>query len=322
MKVKFYLAMAIAALMMTNCSQEESVIQSNGSINVLRATIEGVTSRSSVTDGGVFSWNENDAIAVGNADNKFTKYNYEADNKFSPTVDITPTGYAIYPYNEDYTSFVEGTLPSIILKEEYTYGSTNAPMLATIEKGATSLFFKHLAGLMRFRVKNIPASASTFTLTAEGKNITGTFAPSTDDEENAYINAGEYGTENQVKITFTEVKDVMEFYVPMPVGTYGKLTVTIGEKQLESREGATNIITRGKLLLMPTMTFNDEGNLVLEGGNNVSLEANEEVNLDVNLNAEVNENGSNKKLDFMSTGYKDLIYICMRLSLIESLFEG
>lgn len=47
-----------------------------------------------------------------------------------------------------------------------------------------------------------------------------------------------------------------------------------------------------------------------------------EVNLDVNLNAEVNENGSNKKIDFMSTGYKDLIYICMRLSLIESLFEG
>lgn len=46
-----------------------------------------------------------------------------------------------------------------------------------------------------------------------------------------------------------------------------------------------------------------------------------EVNLDVNLNAEVNENGSNKKIDFMSTGYKDLIYICMRLSLIESLFE-
>ena len=47
-----------------------------------------------------------------------------------------------------------------------------------------------------------------------------------------------------------------------------------------------------------------------------------EVNLDVNLNAEINKNGSNKKIDFLSTGYKDLIYICMRLSLIESLFEG
>ncbi len=45
------------------------------------------------------------------------------------------------------------------------------------------------------------------------------------------------------------------------------------------------------------------------------------MNLDINLNAEVNEKGSNKKLDFFSTGYKDLIYICMRLSLIDSLFE-
>ena len=47
-----------------------------------------------------------------------------------------------------------------------------------------------------------------------------------------------------------------------------------------------------------------------------------DVNLDVNLNAEINENGSSKKIDFLSTGYKDLIYICMRLSLIDSLFEG
>lgn len=46
-----------------------------------------------------------------------------------------------------------------------------------------------------------------------------------------------------------------------------------------------------------------------------------DINLDVNLNAEVNEKGSNKKIDFFSTGYQDIIYICMRLSLIESLFE-
>ena len=46
-----------------------------------------------------------------------------------------------------------------------------------------------------------------------------------------------------------------------------------------------------------------------------------DINLDINLNAQINENGSNKKIDFMSTGYRDLIYICMRLSLIDSLFE-
>ena len=46
-----------------------------------------------------------------------------------------------------------------------------------------------------------------------------------------------------------------------------------------------------------------------------------DINLDVNLNAEINEKGTNKKIDFFSTGYQDIIYICMRLSLIESLFE-
>ncbi len=47
-----------------------------------------------------------------------------------------------------------------------------------------------------------------------------------------------------------------------------------------------------------------------------------DVSLDVNLNVKVNEQGSNKEISYFSTGYKDLIYICMRLSLIDSLFEN
>ena len=46
-----------------------------------------------------------------------------------------------------------------------------------------------------------------------------------------------------------------------------------------------------------------------------------DVNLDVKLNAQINEQGSNKQINYFSTGYKDLIYICMRLSLIDCLFE-
>lgn len=46
-----------------------------------------------------------------------------------------------------------------------------------------------------------------------------------------------------------------------------------------------------------------------------------EINLDVKLNVQINEQGSNKEINYFSTGYKDLIYICMRLSLIDSLFE-
>lgn len=57
--------------------------------------------------------------------------------------------------------------------------------------------------------------------------------------------------------------------------------------------------------------------------NNLKLidEKDFDVSVDVNLNVKINECGSNKEIDYFSTGYKDLIYICMRLSLIESLFE-
>ena len=47
-----------------------------------------------------------------------------------------------------------------------------------------------------------------------------------------------------------------------------------------------------------------------------------DINLDVNLNVMVNECGAGKEINYFSTGYKDLIYICMRLSLINSLFES
>lgn len=43
--------------------------------------------------------------------------------------------------------------------------------------------------------------------------------------------------------------------------------------------------------------------------------------MDVNLNVQINERGTNKEIKYFSSGYKDLIYICIRLSLIEALFK-
>lgn len=65
------------------------------------------------------------------------------------------------------------------------------------------------------------------------------------------------------------------------------------------------------------------GNMKESFVENINLLNGEELNaeIDVNLNAKINEQGSNKEIRYFSTGYKDLIYICMRLSLIEALFE-
>lgn len=46
------------------------------------------------------------------------------------------------------------------------------------------------------------------------------------------------------------------------------------------------------------------------------------IDIDVNLKPQLYEKGTNKDMRFLSTGYKDLIYICMRISLIDCLFEN
>lgn len=47
-----------------------------------------------------------------------------------------------------------------------------------------------------------------------------------------------------------------------------------------------------------------------------------DANIDVNLDVKIETNGSKRSIDYFSTGYKDLIYICMRFSLVDALFES
>ena len=43
--------------------------------------------------------------------------------------------------------------------------------------------------------------------------------------------------------------------------------------------------------------------------------------VDTNLNVKIEVNGSQKEIKMFSAGYKDLIYICMRFSLVDALFN-
>ena len=63
MKIRFYLATAIVALSLMGCSQEEATNEILSGANVIHATIES-SSRSTVTDAGVFSWTAGDAISL------------------------------------------------------------------------------------------------------------------------------------------------------------------------------------------------------------------------------------------------------------------
>lgn len=47
-----------------------------------------------------------------------------------------------------------------------------------------------------------------------------------------------------------------------------------------------------------------------------------ETNVDINLNVQVDVNGAKRELKNFSTGYQDLMYICIRFGLINALFKG
>lgn len=270
MKIKYYFSMIMAALVMTNCSQEEELqeIQQNG-IHTLTATIEGNT-RSAVTDGGVFSWTDGDEISVWDGSNKLT-YDYSGTGDTFTGSANSISGYAVYP-GGDHTNLSgsDTTLPTVNLKNSYTYGSTNAIMLAKVQNGSNNLSFSHLGGLMRFVIKNIPNDATSFTFTANS-GITGDFLVEEENGANVIKATTASNSNNTVTIIFeagslTNGKGT--FYIPLPIGTYTGFTIAIGDQQYES--SATNTIKRRSLLLMPTFTC--DGTKLVKGDNSVALE--------------------------------------------------
>ena len=269
MKIRFYLALAAAALVMTNCSQDEELVQVKQNAKGFTATIEGA-SRSDVTETGEFSWTAGDKISVYTEAETFDTYANSEGNEstftFAPNADEeagTPTGYAIYPAG---THSISNDVVSVNLPATYTHGSTNAPMLATITAGSSTLAFKHLGGLMRFVVNNVPVGASSFVFTTTNDILTGDYNVI---DGQIYQN-GEgiaSSTNNNVTITFTELTAEaasMVFFVPLPVGTYGNYTVEIkgNNLQLEYKNistDVTNTIGRCTMLLMPKFTCTDQG---------------------------------------------------------------
>ena len=275
MRIKYYLSIAMAALVMTNCSQEEELqdIQRSGDVHTLTATIEGST-RSSVTDGGAFSWTIGDAISAWDG-NSYVTYDYVSGNDFQGSAPQL-SGYAIYPQGEhpDY----EGTgLPKVNMSESYNYGSTNAIMLAKVQGNSNNLTFSHLGGLMRFVIKDIPSDADSFTFTANS-GITGNFQVETQDDGTNIIEATNVNSNNSVTINF-EAGQTTErtFYVPLPIGTYAGFTIKVGNN-CSYESPATNTINRRTLLLMPTFTCNGEE---LTKGNNVFTLENTEQDMNV-----------------------------------------
>ena len=268
MKNKYFTFVALAAAALaTSCASDDLAEQKqeqnqDGTQTVtLTASVNDVQTRVGMTKGenstASFYWHKNDVISVLTTSG--STYNNEKfttdveDGKTSATFTGTVTGtvgdYAVYPYNEKH-SFTSATALTYNLPAAYTYSEvetnifskttdgttsypsnpTNMPMLGTISD--KSISFKCLGGLAVIRIASMPATSGTLTVTAD-QQLSGNFTVSDLSASGAQITMATTDTDADKTVTFNYSKATQNgvgiFYLPLAVGTYTNVKVTIGE---------------------------------------------------------------------------------------------
>ena len=206
--------------------------------------------------------------------------------------------YAFYPFSEDH--FVSGEGPRFALDAnlQYVEDATNMPMLGTVSGGTIS--FKSVGGVIKLTVNNIPSDAAHLLFSAKDLNgddlfISGVFPVSGDQ-----ITAGGIMGVNSVTINFTgKWKSSMEFYVPLPTGTYGGFELEFdnanSSKTLAAKKvnfGTTGLtVSRNEIILAPALDLrNTPPQLISDGVYAIALMNESHLEKDIMITAAPGEN--------------------------------
>ena len=206
----------------------------------LTATIENVQDEDATkvdisTASGAFSWTEGDKIAVHTSIPYWMTATLEsgagtASGVFTAEMNDTDRdGYAIYP-----ASMAGGSAsaPTITLPSSYTIdGSMDTfsplPMIA-VNSPSTALAFKHLGGIFRITLNNVPETTRSIVVTTD-KQITGTFTVENPGTATPTISTSGSASSNTVTFNFSSAfatdTDGVVLNVPIPVGAYSTLSV-------------------------------------------------------------------------------------------------
>ena len=272
MKFRFFSIVALAGLLLGSCAVDELPTE-GGSIV---AEMETDQTRTAVTDEGTFTWSAGDKVwlhttagsvvgtlssGAGSSSAKFTYGGFVGEM----------TGKAAYPYNDGHS--VSGNVLNFVLPASYNLGSsltnTNAAMYG-VNVGGT-IKFNHLAGVMRFKFKDVPAGVNKFTITLD-KKINGTFsADLTADYPVIETSATSTASEKTITLNFNALtaKSDISVYVPLPIGTYNSLELGLyddGQSVWTYSKSVTNTVNRKSLKLMPVVTLGGSVDGDLEGG--------------------------------------------------------
>lgn len=238
----YYIALSALA-MLTGCSNEENFgLKPTDGNRSLTATIEqNDLSRTAVSEEGQVTWTETDAIGVFGTASQNIRFTYQSstDNGNSATFrgdfpEEETMEQAYYPYQENAT--LSGNALTLHLPSEYTYtGNSNAPMLGVKNNDGT-FTFKHLTGLLRITINNVPEEADRFVITSSGEtdapDLSGQATITDINAEDATLSITANGSKSITYNlgTLTEETGFRTFFVPLPVGDYPQLSVALYAK--------------------------------------------------------------------------------------------
>lgn len=277
MKFRFFSIFALAGLLLGSCAVDE--LPSEGGSII--AEMETDQTRTAVTDEGTFTWSVGDKVwlhttsgsvvgtlsdGAGSSSAKFTYGGFVGEM----------TGKAVYPYNDGHS--IDGEVLNFVLPASYDLGSsltnTNAAMYG-VNVGGT-IKFNHLAGVMRFKFKDVPAEVNKFTITLD-KKVNGTFtADLTADYPVIETSSASTASEKTITLNFNALpaKSDISVYVPLPIGTYNSLELGLyddGKSVWTYSKSVTNTVSRKSLKLMPVVTLGGSVDGDLEGGDSEKL---------------------------------------------------
>ena len=277
MRLRLFSIFALAGLLLSSCAVDELPTEGGAII----AEMENDQTRTAVTDEGTFTWSTGDQVwlhttagsvvgtlssGAGSSSAKFTYGGFVGEM----------TGKAVYPYNGEHS--ISGEVLNFVLPASYNLGSsltnTNAAMYG-VNVGGT-IKFNHLAGVMRFKFKDVPAGVNKFTITLD-KKINGTFAADlTADYPVIETSATSTASEKTITLNFNALttKSDISIYVPLPIGTYNSLELGLyddGQSVWTYSKSVTNTVNRKSLKLMPVVTLSGSVDGDLEGGDSEKL---------------------------------------------------
>ena len=329
--------MMLLLFIQTGCQHDEySDYSTSKGSHSLVATIEGeataADTRTAVDNSGRVTWIESDELGVFGTQTQnalFKSTGQGSSVMFTGSLDSKgeEAQWAYYPYDKD-ANYQEGCL-KINLPNKYVYtGQSQAPMLGVNKSEDSSFTFYHLGGLLRITLGNgMPTNANRFVISSVGENapaIAGQAVISNVHSESAVyvINSQEADHSITYQVQgITSSDEFQHFFIPLPVGTYPKIEVSLyleGETEPTFTRTISNLeVRRAAMTIMPILNWQTGECYILSEQTNLMTE---DV-VDLVTEIDTNENDEQVTLTYSSRTDTDILPVVGQILLNNQISE-